>query len=189
MLEAYPTDTRAALGAEMLSTLLDSTGDSSVRLAREAVDLLRLGLRARATRIADAGARRLIADGACVAGVLFLAQDLTTALRNRGVPHAVYSSASMAILAVVLALALLGHDRIAGAATLAWMAPRLSVLMAGIHVTACPAMLLPLTRLSIMTVSPRSVRLSDPYGSSWLVVLVVLVVLAGALGGLFARRD
>ena len=190
VLRAYPADTRGVLGAEMLSTLLDSSAGSSVRFAREAVDLVRLGLRARATRIADAGTRRLLADGACVAAVFFLAQDLATALRNRGVEHAVYSSASMAVLSLVLALALLGHDRIAGAVALVWMALRLSGVMAPIHVTDYPTTLLPLICLSIMTVSPRrgSSRawLSDPYGSGWLVVLVVLVALAGALGGWFA---
>ena len=190
VLRAYPADTRAALGAEMLSTLLDSSAGSSVRFAREAAELLRLGLRARATRIADAGARRLVADGACVGAILFLAQDLATALRNRGEPHAVYSSASMVVLAVVLALALLGYDRIAGATALAWMALRLSGLVAGIDVTAYPATLLPLLCLSIMNVSPRRgssrVRRSDPYGSGSLIVLVVLVALAGALGGWFA---
>ena len=155
VLRAYPADTRAALGAEMLSTLLDSSAGSSVRFAREAVDLVRLGLRARATRIADAGTRRLVADGACVAAVFFLAQDLATALRNREVAHAVYSSASMTLLSLVLAFALLGHDRIAGAVALVWIALRVSGVTAGIHVTDYPATLLPLICLSIMTVSPR----------------------------------
>jgi hypothetical protein len=190
LLRAYPADTRAALGAEMLSTLLDASAGSSVRFAREAVALLRLGLRARATRIADAGARRLVADGACVAAVLFLAQDLATALRNRGVPHAAYSPVSMVVLAIVLALALLGHDRIAGTAALAWMALRFSGVMADIHVTAYPSTLLPLICLSIMTVLPRRrrsrMRVSDSYGSGWLVVLVVFVALGGAFGGWFA---
>jgi hypothetical protein len=190
VLRAYPADTRAALGAEMLSTLLEASTGSRVRFAREAVDLLRLGLRARAARIADAGVRRLVADGACVAAVLFLAQDLATAIRNRGVPHALYSPASMAVLAVVLALALLGHDRIAGTAALAWMALRLAGVTADIHVTALPATLLPLICLSIMTARPRRgsprARVSHKYGSGWLVVLVVFAALAGALGGRFA---
>src|ERR1700722_3098204 len=45
VLRAYPADTRAALGAEMLSTLLEASTGSRDRFAREAVDLLRLGLR------------------------------------------------------------------------------------------------------------------------------------------------
>jgi hypothetical protein len=190
VLRAYPAETRKARGQEMLGTLLDSSADSSFRFAREAVDLLRLGLRSRAARIAGGGARRLIADGACVAGAFFVTQDLATALTSRGVPHPLYSSASMAVLAVVLTSALLGHDRVAGALALVWSALRLSGVMAGIDVTAHPATLLPLMCFGVMTVSPRSGSsrslVSNPYGSGWLVVLVVLVVLAGAFGGLFA---
>jgi hypothetical protein len=190
VLRAYPADTREARGAEMLSTLLDSSAGSTLRFGREAVDLLRLGLRSRATRIAAAGARRLIADGACVVGVCFLAQDLATALRSRGVPHPLYSSASMAVLAVALIFALLGHDRVAGAVALVWFGLRLSGVMAAIEVTAYPATLLPLICCGVMTVSPRSGSarslLSTPYGSGWLAVLVVLVVMAGAFGGLVA---
>jgi hypothetical protein len=180
VLRAYPADTRTAVAAEMLSTLLDASAGSRVHFAREAVDLLRLGLRARATRIAHAGARRLIADGACVAAVFFLAQDLATALRNRAVAHAVYSSASMAVLALILAVALLGHDRIAGAGALAWIALRLAGLTAGIHVADSPATVLPLICLCVMTASPRRrgspPRPFDADGSDWMVVLVVLVV-------------
>ncbi len=190
VLRAYPAETREARGTEMLSTLLDSTADSSSRFAREAFDLLRLGLRSRATRIAGGGARRLIADGACVAGAFFAAQDLATALHSRGVPHALYSWASMAVLAVILTSALLGHDRVAGAVALVWLGLRLSGVMAGIDVTAYPATLLPLICFGVMTAIPRSgssrTLLSNSYGNGWLVVLVVLVVLAGAFGGLFA---
>lgn len=190
VLRAYPVETRAARGTEMLGTLLDSTADSSFRFAREAVDLLRLGLRSRATRIARGGVRRLIADGACVAGAFFVTQDLATALASRGVPDPLYSSASIAVLAVILTSALLGHDRIAGAVALVWLGLRLSGVMAGIGVTAYPRTLLPVICFGVMVVAPRSGSsrslLSRPYGSGWLVVLVVLVVLAGAFGGLFA---
>jgi hypothetical protein len=190
VLRAYPADTRATVGAEMLSTLLDASAGSRARFVREAVELLRLGLRARATRIAHAGTLRLLADGACVAAIFFGAQDLATALRNRGVAHAVYSSASIAVLAVVLGVALLGHDRIAGAAALAWMAARFSGLTAGMHVADDPTTWMVLICLAIMAASPRRrssrARPSDLYGSTWLAVLVVLVVLAGGLGGLAA---
>ncbi len=190
VLRAYPAETRKARGTEMLGTLLDSSADSSFRFAREVVDLLRLGLRSRATQIAGAGARRLITDGACVAGTFFVAQDLATALHSRGVAHPLYSSASMAVLAVVLTSALLGHDRVAGAVALVWLGLRLSGVMAGIDVTAYPATLLPLICFGVMAATPRSgssrTLLSNAYGNGWLVVLVVLVVLAGAFGGLFA---
>ncbi len=190
VLRAYPVETRAARGPEMLGTLLDLGADSNVRFVREAVDLLRLGLRSRASRIAGSGARRLIADGACVAGIFFLAQDLATALHSRGVPHPFYSPASMAILAVALTFGLLGHDRVAGAVALVWFGLRLFGVMTGLDVAAYPATLLPVICCGAMMVSPRIGRsrslLSAVYGSRWPAALVVLVVLAGALGGLFA---
>jgi hypothetical protein len=187
VLRAYPAETRAARGAEMLGTLLDSSADSNVAFAREAVDLVRLGLRARATQLAAAGARRLVADGACIAGAFFLAQDLATALHSRGVPDAVYSPAAMAVVAVVLVPAMLGHDRIAGLGALVWTALRFSGVMAGTDVAGDPGAVLPVICFTVMMVSPRRrssrALLSNAYGSWW---LVVLVVLAGAFGGLFA---
>ena len=155
VLRAYPSETRAARGPEMLGTLLDLGADSNVRFVREAVDLLRLGLRSRASRIAGSGARRLIADGACVAGIFFLAQDLATALHSRGVPHPFYSPASMAILAVALTFGLLGHDRVAGAVALVWFGLRLFGVMTGLDVAAYPATLLPVICCGAMMVSPR----------------------------------
>jgi hypothetical protein len=185
VLQAYPATTRTAQGAEMLSTLLEASADSNLRFARETAGLLRLGLRARAAQTAGVGVGRLVADGACVGGVFLLAEDLATALHSRGAAHAVYSPASMAVLAVVLIFAMLGHDRIAGAGALAWIGLRFSGVMAGSAVSASPAMVLPVICLSVMIVIPRRSRplLSDRYGKSW---LVGLVVLAGALGGVFA---
>jgi hypothetical protein len=187
VLQAYPAQTRAARGAEMLGTLLDSSAGSNVRFAREAVDLLRLGLRARAAQIAAAGARRLLADGACLAGAFFLAQDLATALHSRGVSHPVYSPASMAVLAAVLIVALSGRDRIAGMGALVWMTLRFSGVTAGLDVAGYPATVLPVICFAAMVMIPRgrSSRgmLSGLYGSWW---LIGLIVLAGAEGGSFA---
>lgn len=135
-LRAYPAETRAARGTEMLSTLLDASAGSHVRFAQETAGLLRLGLRARAEQVAEAGAGRLLADGACLAGGFLLAEDLATALHSRGVAHAVYSPASMVVLVVILALAILGRDRIAGAGALAWIGLRFCGVMAGSGVPA-----------------------------------------------------
>ena len=75
---AYPADVRAARGDEMRATLHDVSAGSGRAFAREAVDLVRLGLRARATATATAGAPRLIADGLCLAGVWLMVLDLAT---------------------------------------------------------------------------------------------------------------
>jgi hypothetical protein len=169
----------------MLSTLLDSSGDSNAQLLREAVDLIRLGLRARATLIAASGAGRLLADGACTAGAFFLAQDLATGLRSRGVPDAVYSPASMMLLGVLVAIAMLRRDRIAGAGALLWLALRLLGVIGAINLTIASATLLPAICFTVMLVRPRqrsSVPISGLYGCGG---LVGLVLLAGAFGGLF----
>ena len=79
-LHAFPPATRSARGPEMLGTLLDASATSQARFAREIVDLVQSGLRARATETAQAGAQRLVADGVCLAAVwlltLFLAADV-----------------------------------------------------------------------------------------------------------------
>jgi hypothetical protein len=187
VLAAYPADTRAAQGAEMLGTLLEVSADSTVRFAAEAGDLLRLGLRARAVQIGAVGARRLLADGACLAGTFLLAEDLATALHSRGVLHAVYSPASMAVLAVVLIVALGGHDRIAGTGALVWIGLRFSGVMAGTGVAAYSATVLPVICLGVMVLIPRGRISREPLIVRYAVdVLVALVVLAGGLGGVSA---
>lgn len=79
-LGAYPPAVRAAHGEQMLATLLDASEGSRRRFAREIVDLVRLGLRARATQTAGTGARRVIADRLCLAGVWFMTLDLSILL-------------------------------------------------------------------------------------------------------------
>src|SRR4051794_13413545 len=60
---AYPAGAREVRGEEMLATLHDVRAGSRRGFAREVADLVRLGLRTRATATASVGARRLIADG------------------------------------------------------------------------------------------------------------------------------
>ncbi len=187
LLRAYPADARAAHGPEMLGTLLDASAGSILRFLREAVDLVRLGLRARATQITAAGARSLLADGACLAGVFFLAQDLATGLSGRGVSDPVYPPASMAVLGVLLGVAMLGHDRLAGAGALAWLALRVAGALGGFDLASSSSAVLPVICFAVMVVRPRHhgpAPLRSALGASWW--LVLLVVLAGAFGGAFA---
>ena len=127
-LHAFPPAIRSARGPEMLGTLLDASATSQTRFAREIVDLVRSGLRARATETAQAGAQRLVADGFCLAAVwlltLFLAADVANRIRGPlpGDPAALVSSWSLALLGAALVLALIGSDRLAGAAALLFTA-------------------------------------------------------------------
>lgn len=125
----------------------------------------------------------MLADGACVAGAFFLAQDLATGLHSRGVPEAVYTPVSMVLLGVLLGVAMLRNDRIAGAGALVWVALRLLGAVGATDATVASTMVLPTICFAVMLVRPRQrsgVPWSGLYGCVW---LMWLVLLAGTLGG------
>src|SRR3954447_2764767 len=113
---SYPADAREARGEEMLATLHDVSAGSRRGFAREIADLVRLGLRMRATTTATVGARRLIADGLCLAAAWIMTLDLSTLVtqRARGMHDPLLAPAPLALLVTALALALIGRDRLAG---------------------------------------------------------------------------
>lgn len=180
---AYPDDVRAALGPEMTGTLLDASAGSARRFVREFVDLVRLGLRARATRVAAAGPRRVIADGVCLAAVWVLTLDLATLLCQtaRGMHDPLLAPASIALLGVALALALVGCDRLAGAAALVWTAARMPTLIAGhpgMALVVLAVSLPPIVCFAVLLFAPRR-RALDLRGLAWLVVPATLVATLG----------
>lgn len=178
---AHPAAARAAIGDEILDTLLEVSGGSRRRFAREIVDLVRTGLRARATQTASRGAGRLIADGLCLAATWVMTLDLSTLLsqRVRGMHDSLLAWPSIALLGALLALALFGLDRLAGAGALVWTALRLPELMdhhPGIVGLAPEA--LPIICFAVMVFAPRR-RATDLRRLAWLVVPLVLVVSFG----------
>jgi hypothetical protein len=184
-LRAYPSAEDAARADEMLATLLDASAGSRRRFLREVGDVVRLGLHARATNTASAGAPRLVADGFCLAGVWLMALDLTALLswRYRGLHDPLLGWPSIALSAAVLALALIRLDRLAGAGALGWTALRLPALLhhhPGIAGLAAEA--LPTLCFAVMVVAPRRRALALS-GLAWLVVPVVLVATCGPPGG------
>jgi hypothetical protein len=176
-LSAHPPGADTARREEMLGTLLDASAGSRPRFAREVVDLVRVGLRARALQAASAGAGRLIADGLRLAAVWLLTVDLVTLLswRYRGMHGPLLGWPSIALLAVVLALALVGVDRLAGAGALVWTALRLPALL-HYHpgLAGLAAEVLPAVCFAAMVLAPRR-RGPDLSGLAWLVVPVALV--------------
>jgi hypothetical protein len=180
---AYPPDMRERLGGEMGATLLDASAGSNVAFGRELADLTRLGLRARATRTAADGARRVVADGVCLAAVWLMVLDLSTLLAQtlRGEHDPLLAPASLITLGVALAFALAGWDRVAGALALAWTAARLPALLH--HYPSMPLAVLAVSLPSIacfatLVVLPRR-RARDPLGLAWLIVPVTLVAALG----------
>jgi hypothetical protein len=178
---AYPSAARAAHGEEMLGTLLDASAGSRSRFLREIVDLVRRGLRTRATQTAGAGARRLVTDGLCLGATWVMTLDLGTLLsqRARGMHDPLLASASIALLAVILALALIGYDRVAGAGALVWSMLRVPALWdhhPGI-VNLIPEVV-PIICFGVMVLAPRR-RGSDPRRLAWLLVPATLVLTFG----------
>jgi hypothetical protein len=171
---AYPPAVRAVRGDEMLATLLDASAGSGRRFAREVVDLVRVGLRARATETARAGTGRLVADGLCLAAVWVMTLDLSTLLaqRYRGMHDPLLAWPSIALLAGLLALALIGFDRLAGVGALAWTALRMP------HLGPFAPEVLPVVCFAVMLLAPRR-RPMDVRRLAWLLVPAGLVVAFG----------
>jgi hypothetical protein len=165
----------------MLATLLDACGDSRRRFVREIVDLVRLGLRARATQVASAGPARLVADGFCLAGIWLMTADLVTLVswRSRGIQGPLVDWPSIALICAALAIALIGLDRLAGAGALVWTALRLPYLIdqhPGLGGLAAEA--LPVICFAVMVLSPRR-RAADPHRLAWLAAPIALAVTFG----------
>jgi hypothetical protein len=178
---SYPAGARAARGDEMLATLLDVSARSRRGFAREIADLVRLGLRTRATSTATIGARRLIADGLCLAGIWLMTLDVTTlmAQRARGMQDPLLAPAPLVLLVAALSAALIGRDRVAGAAALTWTALRIPTLWdyhPGI-VNLAPEVL-PIVCFCVMVLAPRR-RTTDLRRLAWLVVPAALVLTLG----------
>ena len=178
---AYPSVARAARGEEMLGTVLDASAGSRSRFVREIVDLVRLGLRTRATQTAGAGARRLVADGLCLGATWVMTLDLSTLLaqRARGMHDPLLASASIALLAVILAIALIGYDRVAGAGALVWSVLRVPALWdhhPGI-VNLVPEVV-PIICFGVMVLAPRR-RAPDARRLVWLLVPATLLLTLG----------
>lgn len=185
VLLALPREVRVSQGEEMLGTLLDSSAGSPSRLVRELADLLRTGLRARARQTARVGSRRLLADGFCRGAILLMTLDLSTLLSQRldGMEDPLLSWTSICVLGAILVVALVGAERLAGIAALAWMAARFPELVAhnqtfdGIAPT-----IVPLVCFSVLVVSPRRRRL-DLRRIAWLVAPALLVAANAPRGG------
>jgi hypothetical protein len=175
---SYPAAAREARGEEMLATLHDVSAGSRRGFAREIADLVRLGLRTRATSTARVGARRLTADGLCLAAVWLMTLDASTlmAQRARGMHDQLLASTPLALLVAALAVALIGLDRVAGAGALAWTALRLPMLWdAHPGIVNLAPEVLPILCFCVMVLAPRR-RAPDLRRLGWLIVPVTLVV-------------
>jgi hypothetical protein len=182
-LRALPERHRALHGREMLDTLLDASANASrARFARELLDLLRAGLRARARQTASIGTRRLLADGFCLGAILVMTLDLSTLLSQRlygGEHDPLLSWTSISLLGVILAIALIGAERLAGIAALAWTLARFPELVAhNPRFNGIAPTVVPLICFGVLAISPRR-RALELRRLAWLTASALLVVAFG----------
>jgi hypothetical protein len=182
-LVAFPPDVRAARGPELFAIALDVTDGAPRRVvAREVVSLARAGLDVRAARGASAGPLRLLADGLCLAAAWFLTIALATLLgqRVRGMHDQLLASWSVGLLAVALALVLIGRDRAGGLLALAWTAARTPAVLGDdvAPLDAAVAALLPTLCLTVLVLAPRR-RPADPRRLAWLAIPLALALICG----------
>jgi hypothetical protein len=184
-LRALPQEVRVSRGEEMVGTLLDSSAGSRARFAHELANLLRIGMHMRAGQTARMGPQRLLADGFCRGAILLMTLDLSTLLSQRldGVEDPLLSWTSICVLGAILAVALIGAERLAGTAALAWTAARLPELVAHNHTfNGIAPTTVPLICFSVLIVSPRRRRL-DLRRLAWLLAPAVLVAAYAPRGG------
>jgi len=151
-LRAYPEGVRRAHGPEMLATLLDTSDGSTRAFVRELWDLLRSGLRSRSRATAEQGLKRLIADGFCVAAMLAIAARISTPVGFQP------ERWQFCWLGAVLALALVGYDRVAG-----WSVSAGSCSQTRLRRSAAPATLSPRSKRSSRSSSRLTSDSSSPY--------------------------
>jgi hypothetical protein len=180
-LRAFPAGAWDAQRDEMLATALDASAGSPRRFVGELRDIVRTGVRARATETARVGAARLLADGICLGGAWLMTLALSTLLaqRARGMEDALLAWPSIALVGAALAMALVGHDRIAGGGALTWTALRLPELLDR-HpgVAGLAPEVLPVLCFAVMVLVPRR-RSHDLRRVAWLVVPAALVLTLG----------
>jgi hypothetical protein len=189
VLRAYPRNFRAARGKEMLGTLLDASEDSTSAFIRGVGSLLIGGLRERARENAQVGAGRLVADGFCLAAVIWsaieLVSDETLERMNAHISLVIWI---LALLAGVLLFASLGRDRLAGVCGLAVVA-YIFIREYGMTLSGPAPVLLghpglvffvdrwlgPLVCFMVMVLRPR-VRSQDPRKLLWLLPVALLML-------------
>jgi hypothetical protein len=178
VLQVYPQAVRQARGDEMLATLLDSSDGSTRVFIRELRELLRAGLRSRSRAVADARFRRLVADGICLASVLWMAISICMLFRFQS-PHWQFW-----LLATAASLVLVGYDRIAGVVALAEIALVTASQLQTLGATPLSFVigwhLGPAAFLLVMVVAPRR-RSHDLRSLLWLAPLAA-VAYASSLG-------
>jgi hypothetical protein len=178
--------------SEPVHTALDVSQGSLLRFVRELAGLTWYGYRRRGAHVAGTRADRVLADGLCQGAVwvvIFELADLLAHIRTERIgllpgtaarPGAVQldSRPAAVLLAVALALALIGLDRLAGLAGLGWLAVWTPVLAHYRTPVGLSALLVPLLGYLVLLAAPRW-RPLDPWRLLWFAVPVALAITTG----------
>lgn len=195
-LRAYPRDVREARAAEMRDTVLEVSAGSRLLLLREGFTLLGGGVKAHASCAASLSGPRLVAESCRLAVAVWgLAALVVWAWAYRSVYEfgglTVVGILGGALLALSVALALIGEDRGAGLAGLAWIGVSLMVLLLDQRLVLDPLTkdagwlathLLPLIGYLVLRVAPRNGR-RELHRLAWTLGLVLSVALLGIVVG------
>ena len=166
--------------SEPVHTALDVSQGSTPLFVRELAGLAWFGYRRRAADIAHIRLSRVLADGLCQGAVWVLVFELADLLAHiRTGNHGPLESWTAALLlAVALALALVGLDRLAALAGFSWLAIWTPILAQYRTTAGLAALLVPLFGFLALLVAPR-LRSLDPRRLLWLTVPAALAVTTG----------
>jgi hypothetical protein len=166
--------------SEPVHTALDVSQGSNLLLVRELAGLVWYGYRRRGTNIADTPLNRVLADGLCQGAVWVLVFELADLVAHIRIGHngPLESRSSALLLAVALALALLGLDRLAGLAGLCWLAVWTPILAQYRTPAGLTALLVPLCGFLVLLAAPRR-RSLDARRLLWFAVPAALAFTVG----------
>lgn len=166
--------------SEPVHTALDISEGSIVAFTRELAGLAWFGYRRRGADIAGTGLGRVLADGLCQGAVWVLVFELADLVAHiiTGSGGPLESHLAAVLLAVALALALGGLDRLAGVAGLGWLAVWTPILAQYRTPAGLTALLVPLLGFVALLAVPRRRHL-DARRLLWFAVPAALAATAG----------
>jgi hypothetical protein len=193
LLRLYPPEVAGRLGAELLGTALDAGERSRCAFARECAGIVIAGVRARASIAIQGGILRALVDGYLLAGQLFLALVLSEFVSRR-VWHVdrPVGPAIVFVMALwlVLALSLVGLDRLAGTFVVLWWIVYDLLFLPRFNLYAQLELLLAFSSFVLMACLPQRRRV-EIRRLTWLIPVAILCALPPSFGGYFdgARAD
>jgi hypothetical protein len=166
--------------SEPVHTALDVAGGSITRFVRELAGLAWYGYRRRGADVAGISLGRVLADGLAQGAVWVVVFELADLVAHISLGHRgpLESLTATVLLAVALALALVGLDRLAGLAGLGWLVVWTPILAQYRTPAGLTALLVPLLGFAVLLAAPRR-RALDARRLLWFAVPAAIASTAG----------